>query len=185
MTPGNNALETALQTPRVQQVASVQVESPSYLSDSRYMAATLNATFDLVIFDQCSPRNFRRAILCSLEVYLLIGTNAVVIRKCNQGRLEIWTASRTSHHLGCQSSELDNAVLGNGVSIVEARTIDPGESGTVLMTSDIGPVFAVSPRGPFQDAVLGFSIVQATSDGMGAIRIGPSTQFSGVRLFRY
>ena len=35
------------------------------------------------------------------------------------------------------------------------------------MTSNIGPVFAIAPRGPFQDAVLGFSIVQATSEGVG------------------
>ena len=53
------------------------------------------------------------------------------------------------------------------VSIVEARTIDAGESGTVLMTSDNGPVFSVAPRGPYQDAVLGFSIVQAVGDGVG------------------
>jgi hypothetical protein len=51
-------------------------------------------------------------------------------------------------------------------SIVEARTVTPPESGTILMTADIGPVFSIAPRGPFQDAVLGFSIVQSASEGV-------------------
>jgi hypothetical protein len=51
------------------------------------------------------------------------------------------------------------------VGIVEARTVRPPESGDILMISDAGPLFGIAPRGPFQDAVLGFSIVQATDQG--------------------
>jgi hypothetical protein len=34
------------------------------------------------------------------------------------------------------------------------------------MTADIGPIFSIAPRGPFQDAVLGFSMVQSTPNGI-------------------
>ena len=33
------------------------------------------------------------------------------------------------------------------------------------MSGDIGPILSIAPRGPFLDAVLGFSIVQTTSEG--------------------
>jgi hypothetical protein len=52
------------------------------------------------------------------------------------------------------------------VGIVEARTVRPPESGDILMIGDAGPLFGIAPRGPFQDAVLGFSIVQATDQGV-------------------
>jgi hypothetical protein len=34
------------------------------------------------------------------------------------------------------------------------------------MIADIGPIFAVAPRGPLQDAVLGFDIVRPSQDGL-------------------
>ena len=173
VTPGNAALETALQTARVQQIASVQVESPAFLTDPKYQAATLNAEFDLVIFDQCSPSQMPSSNTLFIgSVPPSPSTPAIPISKPGeephsdgwkfgqpQGPVFILDVNRTNS----MTQYLEMA----SVDIVEARTIDPGESGTVLMTSDVGPVFGVAPRGPFQDAVLGFSIVQATSEGVG------------------
>jgi hypothetical protein len=56
------------------------------------------------------------------------------------------------------------------------------------MISDAGPVFGIAPRGPFQDAVLGFSIVQATDQGVsvntdwGIKRSFPVFVYSAVEL---
>ncbi len=167
VTPGNNALETALQTARVQQIASLQIEPPTSLSDPKYQAATLSANFDLVIFDQCAPTQMPSSNT------LFIGSMPPTVANAStensirdgwkfgplQGPAIILDVNR--------SNSITQYLEMASVSIVEARTIDAGESGTVLMTSDIGPVFAVAPRGPFQDAVLGFSIVQATDEGVG------------------
>jgi hypothetical protein len=49
--------------------------------------------------------------------------------------------------------------LGN-IRIVEGRSISVPESGQILIRANNGPVFAVAPRGPYQDAVLGFDIVR-------------------------
>ena len=170
ITPGNNSLETALQTPRVQQIASLQVESPAFLSDPAFEAATLDASIDLVIFDQCSPMQMpstNTLFIGGVPPTTASGFDAPSSESKSNG----WKFGQPQGPALILDVNRSNPITQylemGSVSIVEARTIDPGESGTVLMTSDIGPVFAISPRGPFQDAVLGFSIVQATSEGVG------------------
>lgn len=172
ITPGNNALETALQTPRVHQIASVQVESPEFLSDPAYLAATLDANFDLVIFDQCSPTKMPSSNTLFLGSVPPTSANTTSANTTpNDSKSDGWKFGQPQGPAFILDVNRSNSITQflemGSVSIVEASTVDPGESGTVLMTSNIGPVFAVAPRGPFQDAVLGFSIVQATSEGVG------------------
>ena len=170
VTPGNNALETALQTPRVQQIASVQVESPTFLTDPKYIDATLNATYDLVIFDQCSPMQMPSSNT------LFIGSVPPQVEVPKPAEESQEDAKNVGWKFGepkgpifildvNRSNSITQFLEMGAVEIVEARTVEPGESGTVLMTSSDGPVFGIAPRGPFQDAVLGFSIVQKTNEG--------------------
>jgi len=175
VTPGNNALETALKTPRVQQVASVRVESPNFLSEPGYRTSNTDASFDLIIFDQCSPMQMPECHTLFIGSLPPIrpatasdsGTDAKNDENSNkewvfgppQGPAVIMDVNR--------SNSITQYLEMGSVSIVEARTITPPESGEVLMTSDLGPIFAVAPRGAYQDAVLGFSIVQSTGDGVG------------------
>ena len=182
VTPGNTALEAALQTPKVQQIAAVQIESPAFLSDPKYQTAALDSTYDLVIYDQCSPMQMPSSNT------LFIGSippNPAEpaasdpkddVSKAGwkfgepQGSAIILDVNR--------SSSISQYLEMGAVIIADARTTQPSEAGTVLMTSDIGPIFAVEPRGPFQDAVLGFSIVQSTSEG-----IVPNTNWGNRRSF--
>lgn len=167
ITPGNNALETALQTPRVHQIASVQVESPAFLSDPAYQASTLDANFDLVIFDQCSPTKMPSSNT------LFLGSVPPTTAKTtsDESKSDGWKFGQPQGPAFILDVNRSNSITQflemGSVSIVETRSVDPGESGIVLMTSNVGPVFAIAPRGPFQDAVLGFSMVQATGQGVG------------------
>lgn len=169
VTPGNNALETALQTPRIQQIASVQVESPAFLTDPAFQAAALDSNIDLVIFDQCSPKQMPSTN--TLFIGSVPPTASGSEAPSSESKTNGWKFGQPQGPALILDVNRSNPITQylemGSVSIVEARTIDPGESGTVLMTSDIGPVFAIAPRGPFQDAVLGFSIVQSTSEGVG------------------
>jgi len=167
VTPGNKALETAMQTDRVQRVASVEIEPPAFLTDPKYLSATLDAKYDLVVFDQCSPTQMPTSNT------LFIGSVPPVPPTApgDDSKTSSWKFGEPQGPAIILDVNRDNSITQylemGSVSIVEARTIDAGESGTVLMTSDIGPVFSIAPRGPFQDAVLGFSIVQATGEGVG------------------
>ncbi len=53
--------------------------------------------------------------------------------------------------------------IGN-IRIVEGRSIVAPEGGQTLIRADNGPMMCIAPRGPYQDAVLGFEIVQTKSD---------------------
>lgn len=167
VTPGNKALETAMQTDRVQQVASVLIESPAFLTDPKYLSATLDSKYDLIVFDQCSPTQMPSSNT------LFIGSVPPVspTASADESKTSGWKFGEPQGPAIILDVNRNNSITQYlemaSVSIVEARTIDAGESGTVLMTSDIGPVFSVAPRGPYQDAVLGFSIVQAVGDGVG------------------
>ena len=167
ITPGNNALETALQTPRVHQIASVQVESPAFLSDPAYQAANLDANFDLVIFDQCSPTKMPS----SNTLFLGSVPPTTANTTSDESKSDGWKFGQPQGPAFILDVNRSNSITQflemGSVSIVETRSVDPGESGIVLMTSNFGPVFAIAPRGPFQDAVLGFSMVQATGQGVG------------------
>lgn len=54
--------------------------------------------------------------------------------------------------------------LGN-VRIAEATPLDVPAGGTRLIDADIGTIFAIAPRGSFEDAVLSFEIVGANEKG--------------------
>ena len=167
VTPGNAALETALQTARVQQIALVQVEPPTYLADPKYQAANNDSSYDLVIFDQCSPTQMPSSN--TLFIGSVPPTPASIPNE--EPKNDVWKFGKPQGPVFILDVNRTNSMTQYlemaSVDIVEARTINPGESGTILMTSDVGPVFGVAPRGPFQDAVLGFSIVQATDEGVG------------------
>ena len=49
-------LDQTVATERVQKIAAVRVEDPSFMESSEYTVANQNGTFDLMIFDQCSPK---------------------------------------------------------------------------------------------------------------------------------
>ena len=167
VTPGNKALETAMQTDRVQRVASVLIESPAFLTDPKYLSATLDSKYDLIVFDQCSPTQMPSSNTLFIGSVPPVSPTATADESKTSG----WKFGEPQGPAIILDVNRNNSITQylemGSVSIVEARTIDAGESGTVLMTSDIGPVFSVAPRGPYQDAVLGFSIVQAVSDGVG------------------
>lgn len=68
----------------------------------------------------------------------------------------------------------------NSVIIVEGMNVTPPDGGKVLMTSDSGPVFGIAPRGPFQDAVLGFSVTLNENTDWGLRRSFPVFVYSTI-----
>ena len=188
ITPGNSALETALQTARVQQIASLQVEGVSFLVDPKYSEAANSSVYDLIVFDQCSPTTMPQSN--TLFIGSLPPKDPSNVAKVEPTKTEApatETQPVASDKVASQPQsdwvfgELQGPVIVldvnrsnpmtqylemGSVGIVEAHTVKPPESGDILMIGDAGPLFGIAPRGPFQDAVLGFSIVQATDQGV-------------------
>ncbi len=150
VTPGNTALEKSLSTTAVRNLASIRFESPDTIAaEPGNKSAIRYEDFDLAIFDQCKPSEM------PLTNTFFIGESPPGMEWDlgeNTGPIQLIDVER-AHPM---TSFLE---LGN-IRIVEGRSITAPESGQVLIRANNGPVFAVAPRGPFQDAVLGFDIVR-------------------------
>jgi hypothetical protein len=180
VTPGNSALETALTTGRCQRIANVRVESPTFLTDAAYLANDTESLFDLIVFDQCAPTKMPESntlfmgskppFLGETKKEAGESTKPADAALDESTRSVEWKFGPSSGPVIIldvnRSNPMTQYLEMGSVAIIEGMTVTPPESGTVLMTSDSGPVFAVAPRGPFQDAVLGFGMLQSTSEGI-------------------
>ncbi len=172
VTPGNNALEVAAKTGRVSQLASVRIESPSFLEDPAYVAASSDSNFDLIIYDQCSPKSMPQSNTlffgsmppedinppAKKDAADTIGENTRWQFGSMAGASVVMDVNRTN--------PITEYLEMGAVVIAESRSVKPPESGTVLLTGDSGPLLAVAPRGAYQDAVLGFAIIEHTDEGV-------------------
>ena len=61
ITNGNTALERALQTSRIAQMAQVTVETKSFLDSQDYANAAADSKYDLIVFDRCAPKKMPEA----------------------------------------------------------------------------------------------------------------------------
>ena len=156
VTPGNTALEKALSTTAIRNMANIRFESPARLTGELGQNSAIRYDeLDLVIFDQCKPSE-------------MPPTNTLFVGEAPPSKE--WKFSESTGPI--QLIDVDRShpmtsflEIGN-IRIVEGRSITVPEAGQVLIRADNGPVFAVAPRGPYQDAVLGFDIVRRANDAV-------------------
>ena len=153
VTSGNDPLVTALSTAAVKKLAEVTVQDPAYLEDAEYLKKAESGEFDLIVFDQTAPKQMPSSNT------LFIGAKPPIEQwKLGETQVNPIITTYERAHPIMQYLEL------NSVRIMEGNSVDGGEGSTALITSDIGPLASVTPRGPFQDMVLGFALVK--NDGI-------------------
>jgi hypothetical protein len=192
VTAGNTALETALRTQRITQIAKVQIEPISYLSSQDYQTNASESKYDLILYDSCSPEKMPAASTlflgsvppADIQPTVPLGNSATLTTNTPSNAPEKtdsptsaiepeenpkWTFGELSGPVIVldvnRSHPISQYLEMASVGIVEARTVRPPSSGAVLMIADSGPLFAIAPRGPYQDAVLGFDIVRPSAEG--------------------
>lgn len=178
VTAGNTALETALRTQRITQIAKVQIEPISYLASQDYQTNASEAKYDLILYDSCSPEKMPASSTLFLgsvppaDIQPTVGLEATDSSPSAIEPEETpkWTFGELSGPVIVldvnRSHPISQYLEMASVGIVEGRTVRPPSSGAILMISDSGPLFAIAPRGPYQDAVLGFDIVRPSAEGM-------------------
>ncbi|MBN2216382.1 MAG: VWA domain-containing protein [Pirellulales bacterium] len=147
VTPGNEPLELALGTRSAAKLANVAVRPPTFLKTQEYAAAAAGV-HDLVIFDRCRPETMPQSNT------LFIGNVPTEPRWSLGERVDVPQIidSDPSHPM-MQWLALDDVLLWEG------RAVNPGPGGSVLIDSDAGPMLAIAPRETFQDAAMGFLLV--------------------------
>jgi hypothetical protein len=151
VTPGNEPLRMTLSTDRVSQLADVTFVTPDYLESPEYQNDAAEGRYRLIIFDRCQPASPPQASTLSIGTLPAVGG---------------WQA--LPEVIGPQiiDSDQQHPLLRDlqlwDLRIREARPLDLSQvvGATVLVQSTAGPLFAIAPRGQFEDAVLAFELVR-------------------------
>jgi hypothetical protein len=154
VTPGNDALELALETDELKQYARVRIENLAFLETETYRNLTETTAVDLVIYDRCAPEKMPMANT------LFWGTMPPM-ETWKRGPLTsplVLIDSDESHPL-VEWLELGEVLVAEGFQV-------SGPPGTLnLVSSNLGSVVAIGQRLGFEDAVIGFELISETEDG--------------------
>lgn len=145
VTPGVEPLELALGTSASRELADVAIQAPDFLKTDAYRQQAASSAYDLVIFDRCRPEQMPQANTLWIGAIPPAG-GWLAGPRVNLPQIIDTDAS----HPLMQWLSLDRVV------IADATPLTPPPGGAVLMDSHVGPLFAIAPRGPYEDAVLGF-----------------------------
>jgi VWA domain-containing protein/aerotolerance regulator-like protein len=177
VTPGNVALEVAMQTEEAKRLADVRIAPPAILDSPEYKREAEDGAYNLVIYDQCAPRELPRANT------LFIGKipPGAAWRGGGSGREDASGKQSNGKDAGDKSAEqtvgapqiidwdrahplLAHVELGN-VDIADSLVLRPPAGSTTLIEATAGPIAAIAPRESYQDAVLGFELVGEDATG--------------------
>jgi hypothetical protein len=149
VTPGNEPLQFGLSTELAAKLAKVTVESPGFLKKKQYTTDTDGGVYDLVIYDRCRPEKMPQANT------LWIGTVPPLEGWSAGKKVDVPTIMDTDPaHPLMQWIVMDNVLVFEGTPLV----VPPG--GTTLIDTNAGAMLAIAPREGFEDAVLGFLLVE-------------------------
>jgi hypothetical protein len=194
VTPQNDALQTALATEQAVKAAQVTVAQPKYLDEKDYATKAEHAVYDLIIYDQCAPKD--KLPNCNT---LFIGRwppgtkladakappptppaagNADGDKppmpesdkpEAKPRETGIWQVGAKQPAPAIFDTDrahplMQYVELGN-VRIADATPLTPPPGGAKLIEADIGTIFAIAPRKSFEDAVLAFELVGVDDKG--------------------
>lgn len=156
ITPGNDPLQIALATDEATKMAAVIIKPPSYLDEKAYLDAATDGTWDLIIYDQCSPK-------------AMPNCNTLFIGRLPPG--DAWKAGPKAFPTLIrdinQLHPLSQLLAMDNVLVIEGTPLTGPPGSMSLMEAYIGQgadggissVYVVGPRAGYEDAVLGFEIV--------------------------
>lgn len=154
ITPGNTALEWALDTEEVLELATVAVAGVSELDKEDHQDLAAAGYYDLIIYDRCVPKKMPQANT------MFMG-RLPPVKGWEQGEKEVLPIVIDTDRVHPLTLYIE---MGN-VAILEGRSVKAPPGGTVLIDSDVGTLLAIGPREGFEDAVLGFAIVDDDEKG--------------------
>ncbi|MHB9078237.1 MAG: VWA domain-containing protein [Pirellulaceae bacterium] len=147
VSPGNDALRTALDTGQIHEIAEVTLAEPAILADAVHREQVEAGMYDLIIYDRCQPTRLPQA-------------NTLFLGSLPPG--DAWKAGPPGGPPTIIDMDrvhpLTQLVDMSDVRIADGRPLLPPIGSTVLFDSVIGPLLAIGPREGFEDAVCGFPL---------------------------
>jgi hypothetical protein len=154
VSPGNEPLELGFTTENAARMADARFESPAFMETDPYKNPAQSGFYDLIVYDRCRPEVMPQA-------------NTLMIAALPAG--ERWTADPVVDIPQIIDIERTHPLMQMiemvEVRITEATPLVPPVGATVLIDTDrAGVLFAIAPREAYEDAVLGFALVE--DDGL-------------------
>lgn len=157
VTPGNDPLRFALATESAREIADITIEPPGFLDGEAYQQQADGGNYDLVVFDRCQPQRMPQANTLFLGRTPPEGW-AARPKVAMPQIIDIDPAHPVTQYLD----------LGD-VLVADGAPLEPPAGGRVLVDSHAGPMLAIAPRGRFEDAVLGFVLVDEIAGSGGRL----------------
>ena len=154
VTPGNVAIEQALQTGRAGRIGRLRVEPPARLQEDSHQRDAASGVFDLVIYDRCAPEEPPRAA----AVYVGALPPGPAWRGA-EGETAPPTVTVPQVIDWSRSHPLMASVELGNFDIVDSMVLTPPPGATTLVDAAEGPLVAVAPRGAFEELVIGFPVL--------------------------
>jgi hypothetical protein len=148
VTPGVEPLELALSTSAALELADVTVESPLFLEKEAYRQQAAMGVYDLIVYDRCRPQQMPQSNTLFIGELPPAGNWKAEPKVVAPQIIDVDPAHPLTQWLN----------LGN-VIVAEGTPLKPPRGGAVLIDTHVGPIFAVAPRGRYEDAVLGFVFI--------------------------
>jgi hypothetical protein len=154
VTPENDALETVLATSFALKLAEIETVNTDYLQTPEYQQRSTSGALDLIIYDQCRPKDMPQS-----NTYFIgqLPQDGRWTSEANQQLPQIIDADR-AHPL------MRFVELGD-IRIVDATPINLPPAGTALIDSHVGVLLGIAPREGFEDLVQAFPIFSVDDKG--------------------
>lgn len=156
---GNEPLELALGTGRAQAAFEVVRQPTSTLADSKFLAQTNAAQYDLVIFDRCAPPVREGETSPAKLAELMPLANTMWIGRAPPAGWSVKPTAPLPQIIDTDRAHPIMQLIEMGdVLITEATPLVPPQGAATLVSSQLGPLVAIAPREGFEDLVLGFDV---------------------------
>lgn len=154
VTPRNDAIEMALATEFATKLADIKTAPPSILLSEDYKKQAINGTYDLIIYDQCAPKEMPQS-------------NTYFIGEIPPGgKWGLEEAQPVPQVIDADYAHplLQFISFGN-ILIFECQPLQFPKGGSMIVDSQYGPMLAIAPREGFEDLVQSFEILGRNDAG--------------------
>ncbi|HEY2827862.1 MAG TPA: VWA domain-containing protein, partial [Pirellulales bacterium] len=176
VTPGNDALELALATPRAGEMAEISKAKPDVLKTKEHQRAAAGGVFDLIIYDRCQPEQMPRANTLFIgasppapDASATLKPAATPSTSDKPASEKGWSLGATVEYPQIIDSDRTHPLMQwldlGDVDIAIAQPVNPPPGGVRLLDSNKGTLLAIAPREGFEDAVLGFDLYTTDQTG--------------------
>lgn len=159
VTPGvGDAFKLALETGVMRKIANVVMLDPKDLEKEATINDMATGNYDLVIFENCQPKQMPQANTLFIGQVPPVDGWAIVDTILSPQILQV-----------DPSHPLTQLIDMSDVLIVESKLLKFPIGGKSLFDETNGPIYAIAPRGSYEDAVIGFGLTRVDDAGAPAV----------------